>query len=384
MEPIGSLSEVVQMLVSKIHKWNFPEGNSPMVTTFRMLSVLMLPLCAIAAGPLRAEVTVVEGLRQPFSIVFTSQGTIYGVEYEEGNRVFRLDNGKLSFLAGESSGAGHSKGDVAEGDGGPAAKGRFNGMHDLTMQNEQMLYIADTFDNRIRSIDLKTMRLETFAGAGGSGAYATGAAKVARFNNPFTVDLHPDGKRLLIADLGNRRVREVNLQTGMVRTVAGNGKRAIPEEGEIATKTSLVAPRAAIYGRDGSIFIVSREGNALRQVTPDGRIYTVVNTAGKRGYGGDDGPGGDAKLNGPKHLCLDPQGNVVIADDQNACIRLYRVKEKTIHLLAGMPGKPGNSVGTGPFDTQLNRPHGSRYDGQGRLWVCDSWNNRLLCFDAKK
>jgi hypothetical protein len=107
---------------------------------------------------------------------------------------------------------------------------------------------------------------------------------------------------------------------------------------------------------------------------------TVVNAQGVKGYGGGGGPGRDARLNGPKHLSLDPSGNVVIASDQNHCIRLYRVQEQTIHLLAGEPETAGDHVGKGPLDTELNRPHGARYDAQGRLWICDSWNHRVLCF----
>ena len=112
----------------------------------------------------------------------------------------------------------------------------------------------------------------------------------------------------------------------------------------------------------------------------DGKIYTVVNKAGKKGYGGDGGDGKAAKLNGPKHLSLDLQGNVVIADDGNHCIRLYKPADGSIHLLAGIPGKRGEQLGSGPLDTELNRPHGTRYDQDGILHVADSFNHRILRF----
>ncbi|NIP92031.1 MAG: hypothetical protein GWO24_00545, partial [Akkermansiaceae bacterium] len=106
------------------------------------------------------------------------------------------------------------------------------------------------------------------------------------FNGVYTVTLDPMATRLLVADLGNRRVREIDLKTNLIRTVAGNGERGIPRDGTPAVEAPLVAPRAACYGLDGSIFIASREGHALRHVKRDGKIYTVVNTAGKKGYGG--------------------------------------------------------------------------------------------------
>lgn len=340
------------------------------------LLVISLTLPIIAS----ADVRVVEGVRQPFSVVFDPDGVLYGVEYSDGNRVFRLDDNELTFIGGQLGGADSRKGDIATGDGGPALEATFNGMHDLVRTVDGMLYIADTFNHRVRTFDHATGRVDSLTG-GGKPGFHDGPVEQARFNQTFTVDLHPDGDRLLIADLANRRVREINLTTRTVSTIAGNGKRGQPIDGELAINTPLVSPRAAIYGRDNCIYIASREGNSLRKVDADGRITTIVNTSGKRGYSGDGGPGETAQLAGPKHLSLDPNGNIVIADDENACVRLYRISDGTIHLLAGMPGKPGNKVGTGPLDTQLQRPHGARYDNNGRLWVCDSWNNRLLCFE---
>lgn len=348
-----------------------------------MPNLTRLAVCLLAAVSLTtasAEVRVIDGLRQPFSVVFDPAGTLYGVEYAEGNRVFQLEGDKLTFIGGQLGGASSKKGDIASGDGGPATKGMFNGMHDLVRTADGVLYIADTFNHRIRTIDLKTGVLDTLAG-GGKPGFADGSVEDARFNQTFTVDLHPDGDRLLVADLANRRVREINLKTRQVTTVAGNGQRGTPDDGAVATEAPLVSPRAAIYGRDGSIFIASREGNALRRIDRSGHITTVVNASGKAGYTGDGVAAKDAKLNGPKHLSLSPAGDIVIADDQNHCVQLYRIDDNTIHLVAGVPGKMGTKVGAGPLDTQLNRPHGARYDNEGCLWVCDSWNNRILCFE---
>ena len=335
---------------------------------------------------LSAQVAVYKGTTQPFSIVFASDGTAYGVEYEEGNRVFKLHDGKIEFIAGQKGSEGKAEKYGVSGDRGPATKGRFNGMHDLSLGDDGTLWIADTFHKRIRRIDVHSGKLNsltqlaTFAAPKNPSLTSEGQHPV-EFASPYTVDLHSDQKRLLIANLKARQVQEIDLTTKAIRAVAGNGKRGHPVDGAVATETPLVAPRAAIYGKDGSIWIASREGHALRQVTPDGKIRTVVNVSGKKGYRGDGGPGAKAQLFGPKHLCLNPDGDVVISDDQNHCIRLYKVKEKTIHLLAGQPPKSGATIGKGRLDTPLNRPHGSRYDAQGRLWVCDSFNDRILCFE---
>ena len=316
----------------------------------------------------QAAPEVVAGATEPFSVVFDKKGTLLGVEYEKGNRVFRYQNGKLDFIAGSKSPGGQNLGDVSEGDGGPATKGRFNGMHDLALHSDGRLFLADTFNQRIRVIDTKTGKLSTLKFTG------------PPLKSPYTVSINPKGTQLLIADLKSYQIREIDLGTGRIKAVAGNGKRGIPTDGEKATESPLVAPRAAMYGADGSIYIASREGHALRHVDLDGKIHTLVNTAGKKGYSGDNGPGIKAKLNGPKHLALDPNGNIVISDDVNHCIRLYKVKEKTIHLLAGVPKKSGKTLGDTPLTTQINRSHGARYDSKGGLWIADSMNHRLIHF----
>ena len=317
---------------------------------------------------LQASPYEITGLKEPFSVVFDTDGTLYGVEYENGNRVFRLQSDQLDFIAGRRSPGGQHLGDVAEGDGGLATKGRFNGMHDLALHPDHRLFIADTFNSRIRVIDLTSGELSTL-----------GDGKLT-FKNPYTVCIHPDGSKLLVADLPQYQVFEIDLKTLEIKTIAGNGKRGVPVEGAPATETSLFAPRAAIYGLNGSVFIASREGHALRQVDGQGRLFTVVNQSGIKGKNGDGGPGTAARLNGPKHLALDPDGNVLISDDNNHAIRLYRIKEKTVHLLAGISGKKGKALKIQPTQSLLNRPHGSRIDHQGALWIADSFNDRLLSF----
>ncbi len=332
------------------------------------LPILFLTFLGFLAFDIPANAQSLPGkntLIQPFSIVFNTAGTLYGVEYEEGNRIFRIKNGEFDFIAGSKTPGGQKLGDVAKGDGGPARKGRFNGMHDLALHPDGRLFIADTFNRRIRVIDLKTNTLSTL-----------GDGKLD-FKSPYTVDLHPDGNRLLVADLERRQVLEIDLGSLTLTSRAGNGKKGLPIDGQSALQSPLLAPRAAIYGRDGSIYLASREGHALRHVATDGIIHTVVNRSGKKGRSGDDGPAIAAQLNGPKHLALDPSGNIVISDDNNHTLRLYKPKEGTLHLLAGTPGKSGKSK------TLLNRPHGARYAPDGSIWIADSFNHRLLRIPKK-
>src|SRR2546426_8489103 len=98
-----------------------------------------------------------------------------------------------------------------------------------------------------------------------------------------------------------RRIRRVDMKTEIVTTVAGNGEKGVPKDGEDALKQPLVDPRAQAVDKDGNIWILERSGHALRVVDAKGKIRTVAGT-GKAGMG--TGKALEAAMNGPKHLCI--------------------------------------------------------------------------------
>src|SRR5262249_29495657 len=113
-------------------------------------------------------------------------------------------------------------------------------------------------------------------------------------------------------------------------------------------------------------------GHALRVVDPKGKIRTVVGVSGKAGNSGDDGDARAAKLNGPKHLCIDLDDSVIIADTANHVIRKYLPAEQRIVRLAGT-GKKGNSgEGGAPLQVSFNEPHGVFVHPSGTLYIVDS------------
>ena len=133
-----------------------------------------------------------------------------------------------------------------------------------------------------------------------------------------------------------------------------------------ALEQPLIGPRAAVMDQSGNLFILERNGHALRVVRPNGKIYTLAGTGKK---GNQDGPGLKSSFNGPKHLCIDKNGNIIIADDKNHLIRLYNPKTKSVSTILGGDAIP---------QTVLKGPHGVSLAPDGSIWVCDSWNHRIL------
>ena len=345
-----------------------------------MLSRL-LPLLACAASAFAAievvKVPGAEGLREPFSIAFDAQGDAYGVEFQPANRIFKLHDGKLEFVSGvkwDSAPKGMLPPAPAKRlDLAPAV---YDGMHDISIAPDGSIYASDSFQHRIVRLDPKTHVATVFAGTGKAGfAGDGGPADQAQFNIPMCGVIDPSGKFMVIADIVNHRVRRIDLATKVITTIAGNGKKGLPKDGDDALHTPMGDARAACTAKDGTVYVLLRGGNALAAVK-DGKVTVVVNKAGKAGPA-TDGPAVDARMNGPKYVTMDAKGNVLILDTENHCLRLFDPVKQTIRTIIGN-GKKGSAVGADWAGTQLNRPHGARIGPDGRLYVTDTENNRIL------
>lgn len=336
-----------------------------------------------AAVEVVAGAPTTEAVSEPFSVDFDSKGVPYGVEFTKSNRIFRIAGGKVEFVAGIAHNAEKVKPSGDMHDGADPLKAIFHGMHDIQITSDDRAIIGDSFSHRVRLLDLKSGKVSTIAGTGTSGFGGDGGpATAASFNITMTASLSPDEKRVHIADIGNNRTRMVDLGTGIVTTVAGNGKKGLPADGTPALEATMGDTRAVAQARDGTLYVLLRGGNSLVEVK-DGKVRTVVNATGKKGYSGDGGPGRDATMNGPKYVAMDNEDRVLIADAENHCVRRYSPGTETIELLAGAPPKAGEKIGATFLQTELRRPHGVRIGPDAKLYVADTYNNRILRSDYR-
>lgn len=308
----------------------------------------------------------------PFGIDCDRAGNFY-VAKLAGQRVLKIDaKGIFTILAGTGQ-----KGNT--GDGGAALDATFNGMHSLAVTPDGIVYVADTWNHRVRKIDPKTGKITAFAGTGEKTSSGDGGpALEAKLGGIYCIAFNHDFSRLYLTDLDNRKIHYVDMKTNLIHYVAGNGMKGGPDDGAEARMAPLVDPRAACVDRKGNLYILERNGHALRVVDTKGRIRTVVGI-GTRGNTGDGGDAIRATLNGPKHLCVDRDDNVIIADTANHVIRKYTPKDGKIMRLAGTGKKGESGDGGDPLKVSFNEPHGVFvHPTTGALYIVDSNNHRVF------
>jgi sugar lactone lactonase YvrE len=343
----------------------------------------ILPLLAFAAVAHAGKLTLVAGggdggdgvpatqakLREPFAAALDARGNLFLCEIV--GRVLKVDGkGVLTVIGGLGA-----KGSV--GDGGPLAKAWFNQPHNLILAPNGDLLITDTLNSRVRKVDARTGLITTIAGTGEKGFGGDGGpAAKAQFSGIFSIALERAGRQLFICDLGNRRIRAMDMKTGLVRTVAGNGQRGAPADGADAANSPLSDPRAVCVDSKGNVYILERGGHALRVVDRTGKIRTVAGT-GKAGFGGDGGDALKAGMNGPKHLYPDLQDNILICDTENHVVRKYMPASRQMIRVAGT-GTKGAALDADPLKTELARPHGVYVHTDGAIYIADSENGRVL------
>lgn len=311
---------------------------------------------------------------QPFGVDFGADGTIYIVEMRGGERLRAIDaKGNLITVAGKFNVHGYS------GDGGPAIEATFNGMHNLAVGGDGHVYLADTWNNCVRAFDPATGKARLFKGK--PTPLPPGADKAkpnAEFGGVFCVAFEPTGKTLYICDLDRKRIFKADRETGAMTLVAGNGKGGKPQDGQPAVEQPLSDPRAVAADRKGNVYILERNAHQLRVVGSDGAIRTVAGS-GAKGTAGLGGPALAAQMSGPKHISIDKDDSVLIADAENHRILRYVPGKETIELIAGTGRKGKSGVDGDPKQAEFNRPHGIVvHPPTGDLYISDSDNNRVL------
>lgn len=255
-------------------------------------------------------------LNFPSAVAVDAAGHLY-IADTMNHRIRRVDaaTGTITTVAG----TGQKR---FGGDGGPGTAAALNEPTALALDGRGGLYIADQSNNRVRRLDLATGTIRTAAGNGESGYSGDGVpATEASLAGPSGLAVGPDGA-LYIADTFNGRIRRVDPETGLIGTVAGDGSeyRYQGHPGEFST--SLSRPYGIAIEREGHLLITDSDSHLIRRWDCRRKIITLVAGTGLAQYSGDGGPPAAGGLSYPFGVAVDGTGNIYIADTFNHRIRV--------------------------------------------------------------
>jgi DNA-binding beta-propeller fold protein YncE len=254
---------------------------------------------------------IAENLETPSGLAISPDSSI--VVAETGAHVVRRiypTDGRSEVLGGIAGRAGFLDGSQAEA--------LFNGPIGVVVRDDGNVYVADTYNDRVREI-AKDGRVRTIAGGDRAGFADSQNGTEALFNTPCGIAFAPDGA-LIVADTGNHRIRRIE-KNGSVRTLAGTGE-ASSDDG-LLFAASFNEPVGVAIDKDGTIYVADSNGSSLRScgwnLYP--RVWTLV---GGTGAGFQDGEVANARINHPTGIALASDGSVLFADNGNKIVRSIR------------------------------------------------------------
>ncbi len=286
-------------------------------------------------------------------------------------------SGTVRFLVGAAE-KGRFK-----GDGGPAASALLNFPSAVAVDGKGTLYIADTFNHRIRIVEASTGLIRTLAGTGAARFCGDGwpPDKYA-LNEPVALALDEQRGRLYIADLANYRVRMLELKTGVLSTCAGSGGQDYDGDGQPAKQAGLTGPSGLALDAEGNLYIADTFCGRVRKVDVEtGLISTVAGDGTEYRYQGvpNEFSTGLAR---PASIALAADGTLYITDSDNHLIRKWNPRSKIITAVAGNGVAQFAGDGGPAAAASLNYPFGVAADTSGNIYIADTFNHRIRMIAA--
>lgn len=271
----------------------------------------------------------------------------YYAASQTANQVYSIDmtTGVATVFAGTGAVGGYN------GDSILATSAQLNEPTGIALDSTGNVYIADRLNHRIRKVDIATGLITTVAGNGNKGYFGEGAATSAALNQPTGITFDASDN-LYIADNGNYRVRKVS--AGTISTIAGDG-----------TAPTLTPYSVALLPQSGTLYITDSGNNVIQKL--ESGSLTIVAGDKTIGYSGDGGLAIKAQLNQPTGIAIDKLGDIYFTDAINNSVRKIVIATGVISTRAGSASNP---IALEPaIPATFNVPFGLTADSAGNLYV---------------
>ena len=321
------------------------------------------------------ESAIVGFLNGPGGLAVGPDGTIIIADvWNQRIRAIDPQTGLICTVAGNGARA-------FGGENGPATAAYIGNPHDVAVDGQGRILIADTRNGRIRRVELdgslRTLAGTTLPWDAGEGRWDKGdhgPANSASFGGIEAVAVDRQG-HIYIGDCTFGRIRKIDADTGIITTIAGVGIPGFSGDGGLATQACIGAPTAIRFDESGNLYFSDRANHLVRCIDRDGIIRTVVG-CGRAGFALDGEIAAGAAIDTPYGLTIAPTGALYFADSRNNRVRRVNADGKLETVAGGTLAGDGGEGGLATL-AMLNEPHGLAWWGKNLLLISDHYNNRI-------
>ncbi|MCF8459640.1 MAG: T9SS type A sorting domain-containing protein [Flavobacteriales bacterium] len=266
------------------------------------------------------------------------------------------------------------------GDGGLAVNALLRNPNQIAYDQSGNLFIAEDYNHVVRKIDANGY-ISTVAGTGVMGFSGDGGiATNAQMNRVAAVAVDNAGN-IYLSDADNFRIRKVDA-LGNINTIAGNGDEGYSGDGGLAINAELGFVSGICLDPLGNVYLANQTYHNIRKIDGAGIITTVAGDgSGNPGYGGEGVVAATSMVNSPAAVFMDANGNLFFSEFGG--FRIRKINTSGILTTVAGTGNFGSSGDGGPaINAQLLYPYGLVVDAAGVIYVCESAHNMIRKIDA--
>ena len=315
----------------------------------------------------------------PAGVAADTSGNI--VVADEGNHAIRVVSaaGAVSTIAGTGT-AGFFDGSTAPTSPNPAL---FNTPGGVTLNSSGVVFVADTLNNRIRTVIPGQMIASTLAGNGQISPFMDGpgcaqSTGCATFNGPASVAFDAVTNSVFVADAGNHRIRQVSAAGGATTTLAGNGVPGFLDTSALNAEFS--APLGVAVDASGTVYVADSGNLRVRKIA-GGQVTTLAGNGTNASVDGTGGPNGTASFMQPRGIVAGNfmgQPVVYVAEIPTGKIRMINLTNGSVSTIAGSTNGFTEGPGCG---AQFSQPAGLGFRAisanANAIYVGDFSNERV-------
>lgn len=306
----------------------------------------------------------------PSDMATDNAGNIYIADFLNNRiRLVTVSTGIITTFAGTGTGG-------YNGDNIQATTAELTEPTGIAVDTLGNVYIADYINYRIRKVVISTGIITTVAGTGTLGYNGDDiAATAAELQDPEGVSTDDSGN-VYIADTYNYRIRKICVKTGIITTVVGNGVNSYSGDGGPATACEIGHTEKIKSDGAGNLIVPDENNERVRYVDLATGIITTVAGTGTAGYTGNGGPATAAKISGPEGVTVDALGNIYFAEIGNAVVREVNISSGKITRVVGDHVNGYYGDGGLAVDAEISAPVGLHLDKMGNMYLADNGNQR--------